>query len=39
MWNGKIAADKFYEKFNLPVTPHFANTMLAEVLFIHSLSN
>ena len=30
----KAAANKFYEKFNLLFTPHFANTMLSAGVFI-----
>jgi len=28
LWNRKIAAANYYKKFNLDLTPHFANTML-----------
>ena len=29
----KAAAAKYYKKFNFPLTPHFANTMLGDVFF------
>jgi hypothetical protein len=31
LWNKKAAADKYYKKFNFPITPHFANTILSVV--------
>ena len=37
MWNGKIAAAKCDKSFNYPFLPHFANTMLYAVLFVHTV--